>query len=63
MEKQTINVNLDSSKQMICECGSEFFDVAIRAFRVSALESPNGQESLIPVQALICRNCNKELKK
>ena len=39
------------------QCGHVYFENVFKVKRVSALMSPNGQESVVPVQTLRCLDC------
>ena len=58
------NVDLTHAKTMKCEeCGCLGFKQTLMLKKLSALESPNGQESIVPVAAFCCEQCghiNKE---
>ena len=58
------NVDLTHAKSIVCEeCGNKGFRQTMMLKRLSALMSPNGQESIIPVMAFACDKCghiNKE---
>ena len=59
MQKQLgMNVNLSDSEDMKCgECQNVYFKPLFRVKRVSALISPSGQETYVPVQVLACEKC------
>ena len=58
------NVDLTHAKTLECEeCGCKGFKQSLMLKKLSALISPNGQESLIPVAVFCCEQCghiNKE---
>tara|TARA_B100000287_G_scaffold12181_1_gene12480 strand:- start:3094 stop:3357 length:264 start_codon:yes stop_codon:yes gene_type:complete len=58
------NVDLTNAKTLECEeCGCKGFKQSLMLKKLSALISPNGQESLIPVAIFCCEQCghiNKE---
>ena len=62
--QQNIRVNLGDSDNVACEnCGSMYFSPAVMIKRLSALVSPTGQETLVPIQLFQCTSCghvNKE---
>lgn len=43
------------------ECGNTIFDMKHRLFKVSALQSPSGQEELADIPVYICTSCGKEV--
>jgi len=59
--QQTITVDLSNATPIKCTCGGDIFIPAFRVKKLSALLSPTGQEMVIPVQTLICIQCNSEL--
>ena len=58
------NIDLTHAKTLECEeCGCKGFKQTLMLKRLSALLSPNGQESMIPVAVFACEKCshiNKE---
>ena len=58
------NVDLTHAKTLECEeCGCKGFKQTLMLKKLSALISPNGQESMIPVGVFACEKCshiNKE---
>jgi hypothetical protein len=64
--EQTVNipVGLDSTEEIKCdECAGTAFRPAFLLRKVSALVSPNGKETVIPIQVFACDSCghvNKE---
>ena len=57
-------IDLTHAKTMECEeCGCKGFKQTLMLKKLSALLSPNGQESMIPVAVFACEKCshiNKE---
>tara|TARA_R100000008_G_C3418763_1_gene83804 strand:- start:164 stop:391 length:228 start_codon:yes stop_codon:yes gene_type:complete len=57
-------IDLTNAKDIECdECGSRGFKQTLMLKKMSALISPNGQETMIPIQAFACERCshiNKE---
>ncbi len=52
------NVDLTHAKTLECEeCGCKGFKQSLMLKKLSALISPNGQESLIPVAVFCCEQC------
>jgi len=43
------------------KCGHTFFENVFKVKKISALMSPNGQESIVPVQTLRCLECGNIL--
>ncbi len=61
-QQQQINIALKDMDQFICtSCGNKTFDQSLMLFKVSALLSPNGQESIYPVPVFQCTNCHQIL--
>ena len=58
------NIDLTHAKTMECEeCGCKGFKQTLMLKKLSALMSPNGQETIIPMQVFACEKCghvNKE---
>ena len=50
---------LDSAKTVACEkCSCEIMKQAVVIKQISALVSPDGRETFIPVPVFICNSCN-----
>ena len=59
-QKQQVQVDLKQAETIKCgDCGNYLFITSFILKKLSALVSPNGQESLIPVQDYSCGNCGK----
>ena len=43
------------------KCNGEYFENVFKVKRISALVSPNGQETMVPVQTLRCLGCGNTL--
>ena len=60
------DVDLTHAKSIVCEkCQHKGFKQTMMLKKLSALVSPNGQESIIPVMAFACDKCghiNKEFE-
>ena len=60
-------VDLTHAKDIACEkCNHKGFKQTMMLKRLSALVSPNGQESIVPVMAFACDKCghiNEEFAK
>ena len=51
-------ISYSQTAAMKCEeCGSEIFQPAVLLRRVSALVSPSGKETVMPVQIFACIKC------
>ena len=58
--QETLNVpvNLSQTQEIKCdECGSSAFHPAFLLRKVSALISPTGKETVIPIQGFACDTC------
>jgi ribosomal protein S27E len=56
---QNINIDLQEIENVKCEeCGEQFFTPVFVIKHISALMSPNGQETLMPIQVFKCEKCN-----
>ena len=52
------NVDLTHAKTLECEeCGCKGFKQTMMLKKLSALLSPNGQESIVPVGVFCCEHC------
>jgi|TARA_Y100000296_G_C4948070_1_gene144852 hypothetical protein len=59
MDTQT-SIDLSKMETMKCEqCGSSLFSIAYIIKRISAIMSPTGEESIVPVQVYSCDGCSK----
>ena len=59
-KQQQVQVDLKQAETIKCgDCGNYLFITSFILKKLSALVSPNGQESLIPVQVYSCGNCGK----
>ena len=60
------NIDLSKAKPMECEeCKNKTFKQTLMLHKMSALVSPNGQESIIPAAVFACDKCghiNKEFE-
>lgn len=45
-----------------CSCGCECFIQAVKAYHISALISPTGQEMMAQQPVLVCMECKEVLK-
>ena len=62
-----VNINLELAKDIECEeCKAKRFTPVFFLKRLSSLQSPTGQEMVIPLQTFACIKCehvNEELMK
>ena len=55
---QNINIDLISADNIKCdECENETFSPAFIIKHISALISPNGKETMVPIQLFQCAKC------
>lgn len=53
-----MQLDLDKATDMKCsECNSEYFVVKYLLKHLTALISPSGQDTIIPIQVFSCANC------
>jgi len=61
--QQQLNFDVSQIPDTICSvCGSKHFIPAYVVKKVSALISPNGQESFINIPVLVCLNCKTNIQ-
>jgi len=53
---------IESLPNVKCECGSELWDQATILKKMSAIVSRDGQEKLIALPVVVCRECGKKLE-
>lgn len=62
--KANIRLDLSQTTDLECSnCGSKFFHMAYMFKKISALISPTGKESIVPIETFACLECgniNKE---
>ena len=52
------NIDLSKAITMKCEnCGNQTFKQTLMLHKMSALVSPNGQETIIPAAVFACEKC------
>lgn len=53
-----VNLKADDMTDVVCaKCGNQTFTPAFLFKKISAVLSPNGQESMIPLQIFKCDEC------
>ena len=58
MNQQQINIDLSQTTEEVCEkCGNNTFVQVYQMRKLSALLSPTGQETMIPIQVYACAKC------
>ena len=51
-------IDFSKTSEICCEaCGGKTFKQTLLMRKMSALVSPNGQETLVPVQVFACEKC------
>lgn len=57
--KANININ---PEDIVCQkCGHDIFEQKLKLKKVSRIQSPTGQEMIVPVPVVICDKCKCEL--
>ena len=57
--QQQMNVDISQTTEMKCEkCGNNTFKQTMMLRKMSAIVSPNGKETIIPVGVFACESCN-----
>ena len=58
MQQPQLNIDLSQTTEETCEsCDHSVFVQAYKMRKLSALLSPAGQESMIPIQVFVCAKC------
>jgi len=58
-QQQQFNVDITQTTEVICEkCQNDTFSTVFHLRKLSALLSPSGQETMIPMQVFACSKCN-----
>ena len=53
-----VKVNMKDTEDVTCEkCGHKFFTQLMMFKQLSAVMSPTGEESMIPIQVFACNDC------
>jgi DNA-directed RNA polymerase subunit RPC12/RpoP len=62
--KANVRLDLSQTTDLECSnCGSKFFHMAYMFKKISALISPTGKDSIVPIETFACLECgniNKE---
>ena len=54
-----LNLKMSDTTEISCDkCGHNVFQQGLMLRKVSALVSPSGQESMVPIQVMICIKCD-----
>jgi hypothetical protein len=57
-ENAQVSINPNDLEDVLCEkCECQSFDMAFLFKKISAVLSPSGKESLIPIQVYKCTEC------
>jgi len=57
-QSPTMNLDVTKLKNVTCpQCEGIFFDELQMFKEVSAVQSPNGQASMLPIPVVVCNNC------
>jgi len=57
-QQQQVNINPKDLVDVVCsECGCQTFTQVFLFKKLSAVLSPNGKESMIPLQVFKCTDC------
>ena len=57
-EQQGLNIDFNQTTAETCEkCGHDVFVPAFKMRKMSALLSPHGKETMIPIQVFACAKC------
>lgn len=56
---QQFEVDMKNATPQVCGCGCDYFQPAIRLYKISALMSPIGKEMMAQQPAVICVKCGK----
>ena len=57
-EQQGLQVDFSQTTEVVCEkCGNTTFNHVFKVRKLSALLSPTGQETMIPIPVFACAKC------
>ena len=57
-QQQQVQINPNDLEDVVCDkCDHQTFDITFLFKRLSAVLSPNGQETLVPLQVYKCSSC------
>lgn len=58
MIEEKLQINSNNSEDVLCEgCGGGHFEQAFIIKKISALISPTGNETFVPIQLFRCSEC------
>ena len=58
MNQPGMQMDLSKATDLVCKCGSKLFRPVMAIKTLSALVSPTGQETLVPMQLYACIKCD-----
>ena len=51
-------IDITKTNEIVCEkCGNDTFEQSLMLRKLSAIVSPTGQETIVPVQVFDCKKC------
>jgi len=57
-QQQQMNIDFSQTTEITCDkCNHDVFTQVLKMRKLSALLSPSGQETMIPIQAFACAKC------
>ena len=59
MNQPGMQVDLSKATDIVCKCGSKLFRGVVAMKTLSALVSPTGQETLVPMKLYACIKCDE----
>jgi hypothetical protein len=59
-KQQQVNIDLSKAHDLSCDCGNDIYEMGYKFKKLSAIVSPNGQETVIPIQIFMCSECGCE---
>lgn len=57
---QQFVINVEGKEPIPCSCGCVYFRGAAKLYKISAIESPTGQEMVVEQVVALCIACGKE---
>ena len=58
-QQPQMNIDFSQTSAEVCEaCGNDTFHHVFKMRKLSALLSPTGEETMIPIQVFACVKCN-----
>jgi len=57
-DQMQVKINMNDASDLTCdECGHKYFTQLMMFKKISAVMSPTGEESLVPIQVFACNSC------